>query len=143
MFHFGTEQLMLPVLIGPKGLDQPRHLFQQTPPPVGPEGQIWVFLPMHPPRGVWVFRWTFSSPSPPSLSSHLQLFVPTWPKKAQVLFLPGQKKAQVLFLPGRKKNSSFVPTRQRQAQVFVSLRYRKRHEGGRRVGPSLSMRSCF
>ena len=37
------------------------------------------FLPMHPLRGVWVFRWTFSSSPPPSpshpSSSHLQLFV--------------------------------------------------------------------
>ena len=41
-----------------------------------------------------------------------------------------------------EKNSSFVPTRPRKAQVFVSLRYRKRREVGRRVGLSLSMRSC-
>ena len=66
-----------------------------------------------------------------SLFQHLQLFVPTRPKKAQVLFLPG------------RKSSSFVPTRPKKAQVFVSLRYRKRCEVGRRVGPSLSMRSCF
>ena len=141
-----------------------------------------------------------------SLFPHLQLFVPTRPKKAQVLFLPGRKKlkfcsypaeksssfvptrpkkaqvfflpgwkklkfcsyqaeksssfvptrpkkAQVLFLPGRKnlkfcsypaeKSLSFVPTQPRKAQVFVSLRYRKCREVGWRVGPSLSMRSCF
>ena len=71
-----------------------------------------VFLPMCPPRGAWVNRWTFSPPPPPPLSllSNLQLFVPTGPKKAQ---------------------------------VFVSLRYRKRREGGQHMGFSLSMGSCF
>ena len=56
------------------------------------------FLPTHPPRGAWVFRWTFSSPypSPP----HHQLFVPTRLKKAQVLFLPGREKLKFLFLGG-------------------------------------------
>ena len=29
MFHFGTEQLMWPVLIGPEGPDQPRRLLSK------------------------------------------------------------------------------------------------------------------
>ena len=37
----------------------------------------------------------------------------------------------------------FVPTRPKKAQVFVSLRYRKRREGGQHMGFSLSMGSCF
>ena len=69
-------------------------------------------------------------------------FVPTRPKKSQVLFLPGRKNLKFCSYPA-KKSSSFFPTRPRKAQVFVSLRYRKRREVGRRVGPSLSMRSCL
>ena len=65
-------------------------------------GQQMDFLPMHPPRGVWVFRWTFSSPP------HHQLFVPTQPKKAQVLFLPGQEKLKFLFLGGGGRGSLAV-----------------------------------
>ena len=41
-----------------------------------------------------------------------------------------------------EKSSSFVPTRLRKAQVFVSLRYRKRRGGGG-VGLWLCMPSCF
>ena len=57
-------------------------------------GNCLVFT--HAPCGVWVFRWTFSPP----LSSHLQLFIPTRPKKAQVLFLSGREKLKFLFLLG-------------------------------------------
>ena len=35
---------------------------------------LTYFLPMHPLRGAWVFRWTFSPSPPSSSSSHLQLF---------------------------------------------------------------------
>ena len=34
-----------------------------------------VFLPTCPPRGAWVFRWTFSPPPPLLLLSHLQSLV--------------------------------------------------------------------
>ena len=91
-----------------------------------------------------LFSFSFSTPltfcSYPAEKS--SSFVPTRPKKAQVLFLPGRKKLKFCSYPA-EKSSSFVPTRPRKAQVFVSLRYRKRCEVGRRVGPSLSMRSCF
>ena len=66
---------------------------------------------MCPPRGAWVFRWTFSPPSPPPFSSSFSSIPPNF------------------YSYQAEKSSSFVPTQPRKAQVFVSLRYRKRRGG--------------
>ena len=58
-----------------------------------------IFLPM-PLAGAWVNRWTFSPPFP----SHLQIFVPTQLKNAQVLFLPGREKLKFFFCWYRKRH---------------------------------------
>ena len=93
----------------------------------------------------WVFRWTFY---PHALREErgssdgkflLLLFLF---HTSKFVFLPGRKKLKFCSYPA-EKSSSCVPTRPRKAQVFVSLRYRKRREVGRRVGLSLSMRSCL
>ena len=57
------------------------------------------FLPM-PLAGAWVNRWTCSPPPPFSnlqLMQRQHICVPTWPKKAQVLFLTGQEKHKFLW----------------------------------------------
>ena len=63
-----------------------------------------------------------SSSTPPTFCSYpaekSSSFVPTWPKKAQVLFLPGRKKLKFCSYPAEKSSS------------FFSLRYRNAMKWG-------------
>ena len=84
----------------------------------------------HAPSRAWVFRLTISPPPP----SDFQLFVPTQPKKAQVLFLPSQEKLKFLFLLGTENAvggvgpwqcmpSCFTLTSNINCSVFFTRRY--------------------
>ena len=100
-------------------------------PPCGLNSSKCLFVFTHAPseRSVglqmdfFFFSFSFSSSTPPTFCSYpaekSSSSVPTRPKKAQVLFLPGRKKLKFCSYPA-EKSSSFVPTWPRKAQVFVS-----------------------